>query len=365
MVLAGAALVLTASVTLTVVWTVTQDEPASATGERESREAPSSEPPDNDPDTIDVTGVGDTIMGTLPEALPKDGKGYFDKVAEHLRGDIVFGNLDGALSQRDDYKKCKPKDKCFYIRMPPEYASLLDDAGFTVMNGANNHAWDSGPDGYADTRTALTEADIDYLGVKGEIVETKVDDTTVAMVGFSTYYHYDSLLDLDVVSQMVSAAAQRADVVMVSMHLGAEGTKARHVPDGPETFHGEDRGDSRAATHTAVDAGADLVLGHGPHVLRGMEFYKGRLIAHSLGNFAGYGVLKTDGALGRGAILKVSLDKNGEWVSGQVIASIMVDGGYPAVDADRGALSDIGELSDADFTDTAISLDDSGKITVP
>ncbi|ADD41730.1 CapA family protein [Stackebrandtia nassauensis DSM 44728] len=366
-VVAGTALVVLAAVTLTVVWAVSEDKPASAAEDpgSEDTESSAASSPEPDPDAITVTAVGDTIMGNLPDGLPDDGAGYFDKVAEHLKGDIVFGNLDGALSEHDDYKKCKSKKKCFYIRMPPEYASLLKDAGFTVMNGSNNHAFDSGPEGYADTQAALDGAGIDYLGVKGEIVETEVRGVKTAMVGFSTYDRYDSLLDLNLVSQLVSAAAERADVVVVSMHLGAEGVDARHTPEGPETFYGEDRGDSRAATHAAVDAGADLVLGHGPHVLRGMEFYKDRLIAHSLGNFAGYGVLKTSGALGRGAILTVTVDKQGEWVSGKVIPSIMVDGGYPAVDEDNGAHADITELSKDDFPDSGVTLDEKGKISKP
>ena len=79
------------------------------------------------------------------------------------------------------------------------------------------------------------------------------------------------------------------------MHAGAEGSDRAHVEPGPETYLGEPRGDSVAFTHAVVDAGADLVVGSGPHVLRGLEWYRGRLIAYSLGNASGYRTLSTAG----------------------------------------------------------------------
>lgn len=170
-------------------------------------------------------------------------------------------------------------------------------------------------------------------------------------------------------SSVAAAAAEQADLVVFSMHVGAEGDDARHVPGETEEYHGEVRGDSAAVSHAAVDAGADVVFGHGPHVIRGMEYYNGRLIAHSLGNFAGYGVLQTEGALGRGAILQVTLNPEGEWVSGRVVATRMVDDGFPAshpeIDPDGGAYDDVNELSAADFGDAAASVDDDGALNGP
>ena len=93
------------------------------------------------------------------------------------------------------------------------------------------------------------------------------------------------------------------------MQGGAEGSDKTHVTSGHEIFLGEDRGDLITFSHAVIDAGADVVFGHGPHVMRGMEFYKGRLIAYSLGNFCGYRVLGTAGFLGVGGVLKVTLHK--------------------------------------------------------
>ncbi|CAM3428012.1 CapA family protein [Stackebrandtia soli] len=315
--------------------------------------------------SVTITGVGDTVMGAIPDALPPNAAaGFFDRVSEHLSGDVVFGNLEGPLSERTDFKKCGEDDECVYIRMPPAYAPVLADAGFTVLNIANNHGFDAGPDGVGDTRAALDAEGIPLAGVKGEIVELETPHATVAVVGVATYDFYTNLLDVSAVTALVDAAAQRADIVVLSMHVGAEGVDHRHVTGGPETFAGEDRGDSTAVARAAIDAGADLVLGHGPHVLRGMEFYKGRLVAHSLGNFAGYGVLSANGPLGRGAILSVQLTPDGEFLSGKVVATLMVDGGYPAFDAAGGGIADVTELS-ADFGDAGVRLSPDGTISPP
>jgi poly-gamma-glutamate capsule biosynthesis protein CapA/YwtB (metallophosphatase superfamily) len=112
-----------------------------------------------------------------------------------------------------------------------------------------------------------------------------------------------------------------------------------------------------------VDAGADVVFGHGPHIMRGMEFYKGRLIAYSLGNFCGYGVLSSTGYLGVGGILKVTLHKDGTWVEGKLVPTEMVNGGYVAVDKQKRAIGFVKDLSEADFGDSAAQFDGSGGIT--
>lgn len=356
-----------------VVWLSPGEGPAGAAGSDEESDPPTDdEDAESAADEVTVTGVGDTIIGNHPDSLPpNDAADYFDGVAEELTGDVVFGNLEGPLSTRDDFKKCgeaedeEPGDTgCIYIRMPPEYASVLADAGFTVMGGANNHAYDAGPDGHAETAQALQDADVEYTGVKGEVTEMDVNGVTVATVAVTTYDFYTNMLDVGAVSELVAAADEVADLVVLSMHAGAEGVDARHTPGGSEDYHGEDRGDPMAVSRAAVDAGADLVLGHGPHVLRGMEFYEGRLIAHSLGNFAGYGVLDSSGALGRGAILRVTLGADGEWVSGELVPTIMVDGGYPALDPDEGAYDDVNELA-ADFGDAGVSVDESGQLSQP
>ena len=119
-------------------------------------------------------------------------------------------------------------------------------------------------------------------------------------------------------------AADRADLVVVAFHGGAEGSDAQHVPRGDETYLGEDRGDLRAFARTAVDAGADLVVGSGPHVVRGIEFYKGHLIAYSAGNFVGYGgVFGLAGPTAVSYMLNVRLRSDGRFRSAKMIPTLL------------------------------------------
>lgn len=123
----------------------------------------------------------------------------------------------------------------------------------------------------------------------------------VAVVGFAPHPGAQDVRDIPAAQELVRRAARLAELVVVTMHAGAEGTAAAHVRRGAEIYEGENRGDVVAFSHAVVDAGADLVIGHGPHVLRGMEWYRGRLIAYSLGNFAAYRNLVTYGAGGASA----------------------------------------------------------------
>ena len=106
-------------------------------------------------------------------------------------------------------------------------------------------------------------------------------------------------------------ARRRASLVVVIIHAGAEGAGALHTPHGSEFFVGENRGNPRAFAHAVVDAGASLVVGSGPHVIRGVERYRGRMIAYSLGNFVGYHTLAGGGVLSDSAILRVTLGADG------------------------------------------------------
>ena len=192
------------------------------------------------------------------------------------------------------------------------------------MNNANNHSYDFGPAGQADTVHALHAAGVAQTGLPGEITVVPAGGLRVAMLGFAPYSSTASLLDLSAARALIERADAMADIVVVAIHAGAEGTDAQHVTGAEETYVGEDRGDPEAFAHMAVDAGADLVLGSGPHVLRGMEIYHGRLIAYSLGNFAGYHNFGLDGVLGDSAVLHVRLAASGAFRSGR-ISSVRLD----------------------------------------
>jgi poly-gamma-glutamate capsule biosynthesis protein CapA/YwtB (metallophosphatase superfamily) len=321
-------------------------------------------PPPPDPRTLSIAAVGDTMLGSTPR-LPPSPSVYLGAMRAELRGDIVFGNLEGTLTDATT-SKCKPKAKdCFAFRAPPEFASGLRAAGFTVMNNANNHSYDFGATGQADTVSALRAAGIAQTGLPGEITVVHAGGMRVALLGFAPYSATASLLDLPSAEALIARAATMADIVVVAIHAGAEGSDAQHVTGAEESYVGEDRGNPEAFAHMAVDAGADLVLGSGPHVLRGMEIYRGRLIAYSLGNFAGYHNFGLDGALADSAVLHVHLSAGGAFRSGRIASVRLVDAGMPEPDPAGTSARLIAELSRADLGSRAVRVTPAGRITPP
>ena len=326
--------------------------------------------------TLTLSATGDIIMGSAPNGLPpKGGKTFFDRVREALRADLQMGNLEQPLTNETGVTKCPPppsptpaspapkKPTCFAFRSPPGYAGVLRDAGFTVLNLANNHAYDFGPDGNRQTRAALEKAGLLHTGAPGQVTVVEVKGFKVAVVGFSSYPWSQSVVDVEAAAALVRDAKRRADLVVVQMHVGAEGADRTHVRPGTELFLGENRGDPIRFSRAVVDAGADLVIGHGPHVMRAMEFYKGRLIAYSLGNFAGYRSLGYSGVVGVGGVLKVTLRRDGSYVSGSLVPTRMVAPGLPATDPGRQALSLVRSLSDADLPTSGARIGDDGSVT--
>jgi hypothetical protein len=317
-----------------------------------------------DPRTVSIAAVGDTMLGSTP-ALPPSPSAYLAAMHAELQGDIVFGNLEGTLTDATT-SKCKPKAKdCFAFRAPPEFASGLRAAGFTVMSNANNHSYDFGAAGQADTVRALHAAGIAQTGLPGQITVVHAGGMRVAMLGFAPYSGTASLLDLPAARTLIERAATMADIVVVAIHAGAEGTDAQHVTGAEESYVGEDRGNAEAFAHMAVDAGADLVLGSGPHVLRGMELYRGRLIAYSLGNFAGYHNFGLDGVLADSAVLHVHLSAKGAFRSGRIASVLLVDSGMPEPDPAATGARLIAELSRDDLGSRAIRVTPAGRIAPP
>lgn len=185
------------------------------------------------------------------------------------------------------------------------------------------------------------------------------------MLGFAPYPWAQDLTDIRAARRLVRTAAERADLVFVTFHGGAEGSDRTHVPHGTEFFLGENRGDERAFAHAVVDAGADLVIGHGPHVLRGMEWYKHRLIAYSMGNFAGYGVFSLSGVLSVSVVLRVTLHADGSWVRGELVPTELVGQGVPALDPAERAHGIVRALSQADFGRRGMRVTRAGVLQPP
>jgi len=315
------------------------------------------------PGVVAIVATGDIVMGSTPNLPPDGGRSFFSDVQTDLAGDLVLGNLEGTLSTGGS-SKCGPSStSCFAFHTPPSYARWLRRAGFTVMNLANNHAFDFGQEGLDQTIAALDRVGLLHTGRPGEITVQRVGRIRVATVGFAPYPWAASLTDIAGARKLVRAADRVADVVVVTMHAGAEGQERQHVSRGTELFLGENRGDPLRFAHAVVDAGADLVVGSGPHVLRGMEWYKGRLIAYSLGNFAGYDVFALGGPLSTSGILRVTLDGAGRFEAGRLVPTRMVGAGLPALDPAEAAHGLVRTLSRADFGPRGAKLSPDGIIS--
>jgi poly-gamma-glutamate capsule biosynthesis protein CapA/YwtB (metallophosphatase superfamily) len=315
------------------------------------------------PGLVAIVATGDIVMGSTPNLPPDGGGSFFSDVQADLAGDVVLGNLEGTLSTGGS-SKCGPEStSCFAFQTPPSYARWLAQAGFTVMNLANNHAYDFGPSGLRQTMGALKGAGLRYTGRPGQVTLQRVGQVRVALVGFASYPWAASLTDILAAKRLVRKASRLADVVVVTMHAGAEGTDRQHVSRGTERFLGENRGDAVRFSHAVVDAGADLVVGHGPHVLRGMEWYKRRLIAYSLGNFAGYKVFSLGGALSTSAVLRVTLRGDGTFETGRLVPTRLVGAGLPALDPAETAHGVVRTLSRADFGGHAVKISPDGILS--
>jgi len=312
---------------------------------------------------VAIVATGDIVMGSTPN-LPSDGgRSFFSDVQTDLAGDVVLGNLEGTLSTGGGSKCGKGSTNCFAFQTPPSYARWLQQAGFTVLNLANNHAYDFGAGGLRQTTDALQGVGLEWTGRPGQVTVQKVAGIRVALVGFAPYPWAQSLTDIAAAKKLVRRAARSADVVVVTMHAGAEGSDRQHVKRGTELFLGENRGDSMRFAHAVVDAGADLVVGSGPHVLRGMEWYKSRLIAYSLGNFAGYKVFSLGGPLSTSGILRVTLRGDGKFETGRLVPTHLVGAGLPAIDPAEAAHGAVRTLSREDFGARAVKITRDGILS--
>jgi capsule synthesis protein PGA_cap len=315
--------------------------------------------------TVTIAAVGDIAMGRDGALPPSGAAALFTGVRGELRGGVVLGNLEQTLTD-GGVSKCGAKSTdCYAFRSPPADAGPLRGAGFTVLNLANNHSLDYGGTGLADTVAALDAAGLAHTGEPGQATRVRKRPVRVSVVGFSYAGLNGGVLDPAGAAELVRLADRWADVVVVTMHAGAEGHDRGRVPNGPETHLGENRGDLRAFSHAVVEAGADLVVGHGPHVLRGLEWYRGRLIAYSLGNFAGYRTLRTDGPGGVSAILRVTLRGDGSWSAGRLVPTRLDGTGTARLDSADQALGTVRDLSSADFGARAVQVDEAGELSPP
>lgn len=327
-----------------------------------------------------IRAVGDTMLGNAPtKQVPSFN--YLNSILSETRNaDVMFGNYEGTLCDRELTSwKCKPgQAMCFGFRGPTRLAKDLREAGFHVLNIANNHIYDYGNECAADTARALREEGMTVVGLKSslgaptsEIMSTyEFRGKKIAFIGI----HYSrgwggliSINDESVIRELVTTARKSHDLVVVSVHAGAEGVHTTRTPLGVEMHKGENRGDVRKFSRLVIDSGADLVIGHGPHVLRGLEIYKNKLIIHSLGNFATYTLFSFETPMQLGAIVEAGLSENGDFVAGKIIPTHQYyeprpGGGRGQIrlefDPQKRAISEMKRLSVLDFPSHPLISDD-------
>lgn len=316
---------------------------------------------------ITVAAAGDIMAGTdYPENhLPDDdGASFFAAVTPAIRSaDVAFGNLEGVLLDGGEPEKtCKNPKACYLFRSPTRYAKHLKAAGFDVMSLANNHALDFGEAGRDSSMKALRKAGIRHSGREGDYASWTQGGVRYAMIAFSpTRFSWD-LIDYQQHLPLVAELDKSHDIVLISFHGGAEGRDGvERLGFGMEYAYGERRGDVVAFAHDMIDAGADLIIGHGPHIPRAIELYNDRLIAYSLGNFATYYGISVAGEKGYAPLLTAVLNGEGQFIEGQIISHIQRRPDGPLPDATQKAWKMIRKLSQLDFPDQAVIYLDDGR----
>ena len=317
--------------------------------------------------TVTIAWGGDTVLGSSYALPPARGRPMLAHVAPIFRAaDVGWVNLEEALANGSS-SKCRGSKPgtCYVFGAPPSYARALPASGIRIVNLANNHADDFGAAGQASTLAALRSAHVAWDGKPGAITYLRMNGVRVAFLGFAPYKWAARLDRIPAAVKLVRQAAAAADLVVLAIHAGAEGSTAMHVPTGNETFLGENRGSSRAFTHAVIDAGADLVVGSGPHVIRGVQWYHGRLIAYSLGNLAGWRTFASGGTLSESAIITVTLHADGSVARARWAALRLESPGTPVPDPAHSSLHLVAKLSREDFGASAAQFAADGSIRVP
>jgi len=312
-------------------------------------------------DTISISIVGDMMVGSnYPSAsmLPTPDEGNILQYAMPLlsKTDVRIGNLECDVS--DDaplFKECTGK-QCYAFRSPYKYAQWYKDAGFNYLNLANNHSFDFGLPGAESTLAFLQKNNIRNSGTLQHPFDTlTVRNTVLGFVSFAPHTNCLDMNDDSLVTAMIGQVRPICDVLIIFFHGGGEGASKVHTPKGHEIFLEQDRGDVRHFAHLCVDAGADLVIGSGPHVVRGMEMYNEKLIAYSLGNFATYHLFNLKFPNNVAPLQQIKVTNKGVLTYNVIYSFLQQGEGIPVLDTGMNAYKMIRSLSAEDFGFTAIA----------
>lgn len=300
------------------------------------------------PQTLTISWVGDMV----PTENDTYNAHVFDAVAPYIRmSDIAIGNVEGTFAGENRYPKCSlEQNGCFSFRGNESFLESLTNAGFDMVSFVNNHSLDFGKEGLEDTEAIADARALPYISQLHPTREFVVKNFHIGVLGISSSPPDHRVSDYTYIANTIADLKTRNDVVILIMHAGAEGANKTIVPGTTEYQGDENRGDVEKIAHTAIDAGADLVFGSGPHVLRKIETYRDGLIAYSLGNFeGGNGKLVTKGILGTSGILNVTISKKharSDITVSYTFTSIALSrDGVPALDPTDAGKNLIDELS--------------------
>jgi len=324
-----------------------------------------------EPDSVCIAAVGDLMLGTsypgLQNLPPDSGINSFKAVLPELKkADITFGNLEGTLADTCIHPasfKLHQRSKAYLFRMPKNYVKVLNDAGFNVLSLANNHSYDFGDPGLKSTISTLDSNGIHYAGLRSHPSSIfTIKGIKYGFCAFAPNSQTVSIHDLKQAAQIIKDLKQQCDIVIVSFHGGGEGAAFEHIPFKNESFVGENRGDVYAFAHNAIDAGADVILGNGPHVSRAMEVYHKRLIAYSLGNFCTYRSVSVLGVCGMAPLLKIYINKKGEFLNGHIISFVQSHDKGLERDTLNRVVNRIKMLTETDFPQPSVKITPAGEI---
>ncbi len=309
------------------------------------------------PDTISFSIVGDMMVGSSYPAssfLPTEEEGNILQYAMPLlqQTDLRIGNLESAVSDSAKvFKNCGTNStQCFAFRTPYKCAMWYKEAGFEYLNMANNHSFDFGMSGVKHTLAFLDSNNIRTSGVPQHRFDTlTVKNTRIGFVSFAPHSNCLDMNDDSLVKATIAEVRPLCQLLVVFFHGGGEGSARIHTPKGREFFFGQNRGDVRHFSHMCIQEGADLVIGSGPHVVRGMETYKGKLIAYSLGNFATYKQFNLKYPNNVAPLLQVKITSGGNLVEHKVFSFLQEGEGIPKPDTTLRAFKMIRSLSVEDF----------------
>jgi len=285
--------------------------------------------------------------------------------------DVVLLNVEGAIGSGPAPQKCgRRSTACFAFRQPASAAGALrhavDSGAVLVGNVANNHSHDAGDAGHDSTIARLQAAGIFVTGA--DTIATAVSlpsGDTIAVLGFHTDTDSPDARDLDAVRRHVRRAADRYPIVVVTMHLGAEGPSAQRTRNKNERFLGSNRGNPVGFADAAFAGGATMVIGHGPHVLRAAEWRGDRLVFYSLGNLLTYGPFKLRDPTDRGAVVCATIDSVARVSNAEIRPTMQIWPGVLQSDSTHRAWRLIDSLSALDFPRTGARVDSTGRVDKP